>query len=89
MEAQKAMGCNNPGIFGCKDRGEVSEEAKDTSVLRPASGRVPPIRHDDKSDRSAYMTDSPNLRLKMTGQMRTQTVPIRIDSNPISMKPSF
>ena len=54
MEAQKAMGCINPGIFGCKDRGEVSEEAKDTSVLRPASGRVPPVRHDHKSDRSAY-----------------------------------
>ena len=54
MQAQEAMGCNNPGVFGCKDKGELSEEAKDTSVLRPANGREPPNRNDDKTDRSAY-----------------------------------
>ena len=48
FQAQRALGCNNTGIFGCRD--EPSEIQPPDPELRraPSGGRSPPPRQEDQ-----------------------------------------
>jgi hypothetical protein len=50
LQIQKAAGCNNPGLFGCKDKPVMTESGRDTSVLNPANGRETENKDQDFDD---------------------------------------
>ena len=50
LQIQEAAGCNNPGLFGCKDKPEITESARDTSVLNPADDRDTENKNQDTDE---------------------------------------